>query len=279
MSENNGLDDPGNPHMPARPLGAIHRPAPTHIPMLRAALPLGSIEVPSECRYDLRVSWLDENDQIDALGNDRIGCCVPAATLRLVQLWRNLAGGDRRKPTAERVRGLYTAWAGYNPNDPSTDRGTETDVAFSRFCREGYLWSDQMEIVPRWTVLEADGMAPDLRHVKMGIYALGGVLATIRMPQSALSETTLWLQPQPGTDEARDAGAHEILLCGYDAQGTFYGVSWGYDIAIRPAFLTTRLLQASAFASDAWIDATTGRTPSGLDRDQIRAIGAQIQGV
>lgn len=260
-------------------LGAIHRPAPAHIQPLRAFAAMAGFQPPPECRWDQQVDWLGADGQPDALGNDVLGNCVPCSALRLMQLWRDVAGGDQRKPQRSQAVELYTRWAGYNPDLPSTDRGSFTDEAFGQFARKGFVWTFQQQIVPRWTIIEADGIAPNLYNLKVGIAALGGVLATFRMPRSALSTTALWVEPQPGTDDAADAGVHEVLLAAYDSLSTFYGVSWGYVIPIRPAFILARLLQASAFASDAWLDARTSKTPSGLDRDQIRAIGAQIEGV
>jgi len=276
MGESNGLDTPAM--QPFR-LGALHRPAPAAVPMLRAQLAPNAPAIPRECRWDERVDWTGFDNQPDALGNDHAGCCVWAAWWRQCQLWRRVAGGDQRKPTQGQVLADYAARTGYDPARPETDRGTYTDEAYSWLTGHVTPWAEQMPIVPRWTVIEADGIAPNLQHLRAAIYALGGVQAIFRMPQSALENTEVWNAPPPGTNAARDMGAHAVLLAGYDLMGDFYGISWGRVIAIRPSFLVSRLMQASAFASDAWIDAVTGRTPSGLDRDQIRAIGAQIEGV
>ena len=265
--------------MQAMKLGAIYRPAPPSVQRLRAFAPMASLVPPTVCRWDLQVDWLGNDGQVDPLGNDVLGNCVPCSALRLMQLWRDVAGGDRRKPMRAQAVELYTRWGGYNPDLPSTDRGTFTDEAFGQFARKGFVWEFQTQIVPRWTIIEADGVAPDMGDLKTAIYALGGVLAVFRMPRSALATTALWVEPQPGSDDAQDMGAHAVLLAGYDSLGTFYGVSWGHVIPIRPAFIVSRLLQASAFASDAWLGASPRVTPSGLDWDQIRAIGAQIEGV
>jgi len=248
-------------------LGALHRPAPASTPLLRASL--APIAVPEECRWDRLLDLTGDDGEPDALGNDAIGNCVPCAALRQMQLWT----GDGRKPTREMAEALLRAW------DGSPDTGTYTDIAWERFATRGYPWGDQRKIVPRWTVVEADGVAPNLLLVKRAIHALGGVLAVFRMCEAAMTYDK-WQQPSPGTQGAVDTGSHAVLLAGYDLTA-FYAVSWGRVIPVGYAFMVARLQQASAFASDAWVrpDGNGGaRTPSGLSADELRAVGAQVAG-
>lgn len=274
MSEGDwNIDGRGDasPSVAGRPvpkLGALYRPAPASVPRLRASLALDALAVPQECRWDRTLDLTGANGQPDALGNETKPNCVQCAALRLIQLWC----GDQRKPDAAQVDRLAEHW-------DMTPYGTYTDEAFARFCRDGVLWGERL-VVPIWTVLEADGVAPNIEHLKAAIYLMGGVLAALDMPASAMNYTE-WRMPTPGTPDAESVGGHCVLLAGYDLTA-FYAISWGRSIPAGQAFIRSRLKQASAFASDAWVRAVgdgTARTPSGLDRDQIRAIGAQIEGV
>lgn len=244
-------------------LGAIHRPAPAGVPLLRAALPLAP--PPSECRWDRLLDLTGDDGQPDDLGNGAVGNCVPCAALRQMQLWT----GDGRKPTREQAMALLRAW------DGTPELGTYTDVAWQRFATRGYPWGDQRKIVPRWTVVEADGIAVNLVMLKQAIHALGGVLACFNMPSSAMT-TDPWTMPGSGDS----VGSHAVLLAGYDLTA-FYAVSWGHVIPVGYAFISARLQQASAFASDAWVrpDGQGGaRTPSGLSGDELRAVMDRVTG-
>lgn len=244
-------------------LGAIHRPAPAGTPLIRAALP--AIQPPQECRWDRMLDLAGDDGQPDALGNDEVGNCVPVAALRLMQLW----AGDGRKPTREQAMALLRAWGG------TPEAGTYTDEAFGLWGARGYQWSDQRQIVPRWALVEADGLAPRLDHLKQAVHALGGVLAVFNMPASAMN-TDPWVANQGASQ-----GAHCVPIVGYDLTA-FYALSWGHVIPVGYAFLTSRLLQASAFVSNAWVrpDGAGGtRTPSGLSGDDLRAVLAAVEGV
>ena len=244
-------------------LGAVYRPAPPQVPMLRATTVYKPL--PTMCRWDRDIDLVGEDGLPDALGNNDIGNCVPCAGLRQMQLWT----GDGRKPTVEQANMLLASWQG------SPTYGMLTDVAFGIWSRQGFRWSDQRLIVPRWTVVEADGAAPDFITLKEAIHLLGGVLAVFQMPKGAM-QVDRWDEPRLGTPDSADIGAHCVLLAGYDA-ASFYAVSWGHSIPVSYAFIRSRLKQASAFVSDSWCRA--GRSPSGLTFDEIKGIGARLRGV
>jgi hypothetical protein len=250
--------------VPGFRLGARLRPAPTTTPILRASLPFAP--PPQSCRWDATLDLTGEDGAPDALGNDEVGNCVPCAALRQMQLWC----GDGRKPTKGQALSLLSAWNG------TTSAGTFTDEAFSLWGRHGWQWSEQRKIVPRWTLIEADGINPNLSRVKQAIHALGGVLVVFDMPATAMNYDRWDVDPGSAS-----VGCHAVLIAGYDPLA-FWGVSWGRVIPISYPFMVSRLKQASAFSSDAWVrpDGNGGSvTPSGLSADQIRAIGAEVAGV
>lgn len=64
------------------------------------------------------------------LGNDNYGDCVFAGSAHEHELW-TLLGGHEVEFSTESVLGDYSAVTGFDPNDPSTDQGTDMHVAMS----------------------------------------------------------------------------------------------------------------------------------------------------
>src|SRR5882672_5425867 len=63
------------------------------------------------------------------LANDRISCCVLSGAPHETMLWNAWAGEPIPQFTDENVISDYSAVTGYDPNDPSTDNGTDMQVA------------------------------------------------------------------------------------------------------------------------------------------------------
>jgi len=250
-------------------LGALYQPSPPEVPLLRAAAALPE-PIPETCDWYRRLDLTDDAGQPDTLGNDVYSNCVEVAALRLTQLW----AGDRRKPTQDQALALLDDWGG--------DRhlGTLTDQAFGRWCRNGIPWGDQRLVVPRWSTLENDGVAINLGQLKRAIYYLGGVLAVFDMPQIAMNYER-WELPVSGSEGSASAGAHCVLLGGYNPGNFWASPSWGRVIPVSYSFVLGRMLHASAFAAPIWVqpDGQGGaRTPSGLSLEELQSIGISLVG-
>ena len=72
----------------------------------------------------------------DVLGNDQYGCCVLSGGGHLVGTETGNAGALFPVTTAE-VLAQYTAITGFNPNDPSTDQGTNISDALTYWKTKG----------------------------------------------------------------------------------------------------------------------------------------------
>lgn len=257
-------------------LGSLFRPLSGRL--LRRQVAVGDvlpyISIPGAVNWGKHVSQ-GANGVPDYLGNDRYLNCVPVAALRLMQTWRwNV--GDKRNPSVAQALDLYRRWADFDPANPATDRGTYTDTAYADWSSRGYQWEAQTGVSGNWFIIERDGTAPNLQSVKVAIFALGGVLATLILPQSAM-QTGRWDEPPPGTPQATQHGYHEVAFVGYDdTERVFWVMSWGTLIPMSYTFAEKRILRASAFASiNGWV-APNSHTPSGLTRDQMRSIGRTI---
>ena len=75
------------------------------------------------------VDWTPKIGPLGMMANDRLGCCTIAASAHLIQSWTGNASGTPTIIPDDQVVVAYSVIDGYNPSDPSTDRGgVELDV-------------------------------------------------------------------------------------------------------------------------------------------------------
>lgn len=259
-------------------LGARHKSAPKAVPPMRERVRLAQIEVREAVDHYSALDLRGDDALPDALGNDNLSNCVPCAVLRLMQLWWSHTGDKGRRPSHQEAVALYSRFAGYDPGNQATDLGTYTADAYVNWGRSGYVWSDQLQIVPRWVKVKEDREAFDATEAKFAIDRFGGILATMSMPASALENMQIWVDPPPGTDDSADRGLHEVLVAGYD-RDWWYVVSWGRLIRVGYPFMLRRTIASQAFLSlNAWL-LPTGRTIAGLDFDRLALDAQQLQGM
>lgn len=268
MSESWDIDGRGDasPSVAGRPipsLGARYRPAPAAVPQLRAAASMVGATFPPECNWLAGLDLAGEDGQPDALGNLLRPVCVPVGAARMLQV----QCGDGRKPSQDLVDGLFRAW------DGDEMMGMFTDTAFARLSSRGVQWGPQRLVVPRWTVIEADGVAPNMDTLKLAVWALGGVLAVFNMTPEAMASDRWEL----GRATSESAGIHLVYIAGYTLS-EWIVLSWAKPISVGYGFMAGRLVHASGFANLAWVR-PGGKTPSGLSAEQLLAIGASIHGV
>src|SRR5690349_9390610 len=85
----------------------------------------------SHGHQDELVSW-------GMLANDQVGDCVLAGADHETMLWNKLAGRTVQFTDTTALRD-YSAITGYNPDDPSTDQGTDMQVAASYRRKTGVV--------------------------------------------------------------------------------------------------------------------------------------------
>ena len=202
----------------------------------------------------------------DALGNDVLGDCVPAAALRAVQAMRVQIGGDIRLPTRAQAEALYRDWAGWDGVPGSaTDLGTASDTAAARWAKDGIWWGAWHD----WPAVV--GLDPRITsHLRDALAWLGPVQLDIHLPEACFAATD-WQAPAAGD---AFAGWHRICLLGYD-EAWFYAASWGLLVRLSPAFVEACGADAMACVSRSWLD-TQGRSPLGLDIDALEAQGRAL---
>jgi hypothetical protein len=204
-------------------------------------------------------------DEWGMLGNDRVGDCAEAgAAHETMVLGRE---GDHHPAFDDGCTlKTYSEISGYVEGDESTDTGTEPRqlAQFRRKKgildrREGrhrigaYLWLERGDV---------DQLFPAL-------YVFGVAGIGYELPESAqaqFSEGKPWAYVKGSPIE----GGHYVPAIGRRAGGFIDAVSWGSRIAITPKFYERFCQCGLVYVSASALDGS-GKTPSGLDIEQLKA--------
>lgn len=170
------------------------------------------------------------------LGNDSVGCCTEAGIAHLAQVQSVNATGTAAPMTARGVLDAYSRVTGYDPNDPSTDRG-------------GYCL-DALNDARKNGIADANGKVHKIaayasvnpRHHAMVRFAalLGCGLYVGATLHSGIWNQEVWQPPKPGE---KIEGGHavnvglvddRVALIGWD---TVQPVEWGWwDVEVDEAY-------------------------------------------
>lgn len=190
--------------------------------------------------------------------NDQYGCCVWADTAHAL-MQRTANAGSIVYPSDADVLAAYSAVTGFDPRDPSTDRGTSETAACQWLMSTGFAGhksAGTAMLDPR-----------DLDHVRWCISIFGTCrLGLYPLPQSAMDQYDAG-QPWTWVANSPSVGGHDVPLVGYD-ENWFYCVSWGRRIPVASAFITAYCDEAHAELYPDWVRAQ-GTAPNGLDLAQL----------
>jgi len=164
------------------------------------------------------------------LANDKYGDCVEAGYAHMVQIWGDRAGNPFVPDDADTLA-AYTAIAGFNPNDPNTDKGTDMLTAVNYWKSTG-MNGHQITAFASLNPLDANQM-------KEAIAFFGGAYIGVALPISAQTQVGQeWTVTQGPDAQAGSWGGHCIPLCGYDGS-RLWCVTWGALQSMTWEFLTT----------------------------------------
>ena len=211
-----------------------------------------------------QIGWAQPADY-GMLGNDQVGDCVFAAEAHHDVVWTNNAQpGSFGGYSAADVLAAYSAVTGWNPTDPTTDRGTVYLDGLNYWRSTGI----------KGRRIYAYG-AVDWKNVPLMhscIYALGGVQLGLALPAGAegMTAATGWTVP------AQDAvpgswGGHAVPVVDYTA-GWYWCVTWGQLWPLSEAFVALYGDEAYACISQDWLRNPT--TPAGAV--DLEALGQQL---
>ncbi len=202
-----------------------------------------------------------ENLSYDALGNDQYGDCVEAGYAHQVQIWGDTAGHPFVPDTQEALA-AYTALTGFNPADPSTDKGTEILTALKYWQSTG-LGGQKITAYAALNPMNRT-------EVSEAVAWYGGAYVGVQLPVSAQSQVgSEWTVATGQNAVAGSWGGHCIPICGYD-QNTVWCVTWGKLQPMTWEFFTTYCDEAYVMLATEWI-AASGAAPSNLAWGQLMA--------
>jgi len=238
-----------NAHFPLGKKKAVHSPKTLKLAAYTVQLP------PPPASVD----WTGKVPSFPMFANDRVGDCTIAAPGHMEQIWTANAG-RMFTPTEDQILADYSKITGYNPQDPTTDRGAiELDVLNA--------WR-QNGIAGR--KIRAFMACHGLDDIKQSIALLGGVYFGFALPLSVRNKTSWDIDDSnPAYAEAGSWGGHAVNGAAYD-QASITVISWGQKLVVSLPFVQRYCDEAYAIVTDDWIEADQ-KSPSGFNINQLMA--------
>ena len=201
------------------------------------------------------ITWSTKVPTWPMYANDALGDCTAAAAGHMVQCWSANATTEQTVTDGDVIR-FYSGSTGYNPSDPSSDRGgIELDVL--KFWKKDGIGNHKIgafvAVSPASKTLTRDA-----------IYLFGGAYIGIALPISAQKQR-VWDVPTSGL-RGKGApgswGGHAVPIVDCDARGLTV-VTWGALKRMTWAFYQAYCDEAYAVLSSDFLNGT--KAPNGFD--------------
>lgn len=194
------------------------------------------------------------------MGNDQYGDCTCADSGHQLML-RTANTGTMVQPSTQDVLDLYTGITGFDPNDPSTDRGA-VEMLVIRYLEVKGLLGHHVEAA-------ANLNPKNLDHVKWTIQMYGACRIGVGLPTNAeeqFEDGHVWeLVPGTGIE-----GGHDVPLVKYTPDGLLWCVTWDKLQPLTEEWYLAYVDEAHAeLAGDFLL--STGLSPAGYDHQQMVA--------
>ncbi|HWE04643.1 MAG TPA: hypothetical protein VG326_19715 [Tepidisphaeraceae bacterium] len=197
------------------------------------------------------------------LGNDKYGDCVWAGAGHETEMWC-MESGCTVQFNDKCVLSDYAKVTGFKPNDPSTDKGTDMQLAASYRRKTGILdASGKRHKVVAYLAIAKGNLDQHLA----ASYLFGAVGIGINFPSSAMDQFNAG-KPWDVVKGAKIDGGHYIPLVGR-RNGNLLIVTWGKVQEMTPAFFTKYNDESIVYLTDE--DLKAGKTPEGFDVAQLNA--------
>ena len=210
-------------------------------------------------------------------GNDTYGDCVIADCAHQEML-RTANSGMVFVPTNLQVLALYAYFQGYtgDPNDLNAIQAylANNDNGCDEATVMQYLESSG------WNGRKLDGFAnldpTQLDELRWTVCIFGACRLGVNLPQSAMDQSNAG-QPWDYVPGSSCIGGHDVPIVKYDANGTFWVVTWGQLQAVTPAFINAAYTdgtgpyveEAHAELAFDWVN-QAGTAPDGLNIQQLQ---------
>ena len=202
------------------------------------------------------------------LANDKIGDCVIAMMLHSIEDFHLDAGTPPPAFTDADAISIYSAITGYNPNDPSSDRGTDEGAAMGYWEHPGLQTTDN----GGHTIVATVAVDPsNLNECRIAIDEFVDLQIGIALPTSAQGQTewTVVGDGKTGHSAPGSWGGHGIPYREYDAE-TFKCVTWGAELLLTVPFHHDYAQEAHVVVTQEMLN-KQGVGPSGVAWDELIA--------
>jgi hypothetical protein len=255
--------------MPDRFLGAIHSQRPAVVPALASLTRLPDARPETD--------WLPSIDFSNVpdpmLGNGTAGNCVEVSAFQIMRVRaHHVWGPNSYLPTALDALSLYGLCTGYNPNDPTTDKGTDTNAFMARWVTKGIQMNNPAQ------TLDVVGWAHcSLQETPVAVDLAGPVRMTLALPVGLQSvSVSEWANvPGTGADWAPGSWGMHSVAVGGQRKGSLNIITWGETVWVPPEFLARYWVSTDVAVSRNWI-AVSGLSPSSMDFVELEATAAAL---
>lgn len=197
----------------------------------------------------------------NVFGNDEYGDCVCAGAGHETLLWNREAGKVVELTTAN-VLTMYTSLTGFDPNDPSTDNGTDMALAAKWRQRHGLVDNDgHAHKVAAYLAITPG----NIHEIKQAIYLFGALGVGWELPSSAQEQFQAG-KPWTVVRHADIEGGHYTSAVGYDPD-YLYIITWGRVQPVAWEFFSKYNDEAIVYLSDEFLSA--GKSPEGFNVKQL----------
>lgn len=197
------------------------------------------------------------------LGNDSYGDCVWAGADHETMLWTKLGGRPARFSDQDALAD-YAAVTGFDPADPSTDRGTDVRNALKYRQKTGVIdASGKRHRIGAYVALEPG----DYSQLCEAVYIFGAAGIGIEFPDSAMSQFSQG-KPWSVVPAAKIDGGHYVPVVGR-AHRHLLCVTWGRLQPLTKAFFERYCDEAWCILSAEQLE--HGKTRAGFDLAELKA--------
>lgn len=204
------------------------------------------------------------------LGNDNVGDCAIAGPAHEHML-TSAAGGKQITFTTEGVLSIYSAITGYNPNDPSTDQGSNVRDVLNYRLNTGFTDAEgNVHKIGAFIALEPGNWSQLL--TALNLFEAVGI--GIQVPESAQDQFANG-QPWSVVPGAQIEGGHYIPVVARPGQSLVNVITWGALQGMTQGFYEKFCDEAWAILSPEMIG-STGVSLEGFNLAQLQADLKQV---
>lgn len=215
-------------------------------------------------------SWAPDVPSFPMLANDRFGDCVFAGAYHQIQLWLDADGVDVVPAEADTLQ-AYSEVTGFNPNDPSTDRGANLLDVLNFWRKTGMPWTVNGTPMRHEIAGYAKIQHTNHAEAKLAIAEFGGAYLGVNLPlaaQAQFGSGKHWTVGRGPNSVPGSWGGHCVVAVGYNAT-TVALVTWGKIQFATYGWLDTYADEMYAILSTDWTGGDD-KSPSQVDFAQLK---------